>query len=93
MIQVLQKKIAYTCNHAVTSRDFSFWEEELYKKKTGEFFLHGTGGPMSKYREYICGAYTEGEKITPLTEDEARQWAEHRLDGFEYEEIFGEVEE
>ena len=24
--------------------DFAYWCEELYRKKTGEFFLHGEGG-------------------------------------------------
>jgi len=28
--------------------DFRFWSEELYRKKTGEFFLYGEGGPASK---------------------------------------------
>ena len=30
-------------------RDFHHCEETLYRKKTGEFFLFGEGGPMTKY--------------------------------------------
>lgn len=75
-------------------RDFEHWEETLYRKSTGEFFLHGEGGPSSKYAESAGGnCWTGGEKIIPLTLDEAKQWAEKHLDGDEYEEIFGEVEE
>jgi hypothetical protein len=74
--------------------DFSFWLERLYQKKTGEFFLHGIGGAMSKYaRRVSLNEWTGGEKIIPLTREEARKWIEKNLDVEEYEEIFGEVEE
>ena len=73
---------------------FSYCYEELYKKKTGEFFLYGNGGAMSKYSR-SCGdnSWCGGEDITPLTEAEARKWTEKHADADEYEEIFGEVEE
>jgi len=34
-----------------------------------------------------------GERIIPMTYDEAAQWAERHLTGEQYEEIFGEVSE
>lgn len=75
-------------------RDFSYWEETLYRKNTGEFFLHGEGGPASRYAEALSGGgWTGGEKIIPLSLEEAQKWAEKYLDGDEYEEIFGAVEE
>lgn len=74
--------------------NFSFWHEELYQKKTGEFFLYGEGGPMSKYsRSVDCNTFTGGEEIIPLTVKEAKEWAEKYLEVEEYEQIFGEVEE
>lgn len=74
--------------------DFHFWEETLYQKRTGEFFLHGVGGPASKYAETVGqNQWTGGEKIIPLSFDKARNWAEKHLGGDEYEEIFGPVEE
>lgn len=74
--------------------DFHFWEETLYQKRTGEFFLHGVGGPASKYAETVGqNQWTGGEKIIPLSFDKARDWAEKHLGGDEYEEIFGPVEE
>ena len=74
-------------------RDFSFFEEHLYQKKTGEFFLYGSGGPASRYAE-SCGEnnWCGSEKIIPLTYESARQWAEDHLEADEYEEIFGVIE-
>jgi hypothetical protein len=74
--------------------DFSHWREELYRKKTGEFFLYGEGGPMSKYSRKIGqNEWSGGEKIHPLTLKEAQKWAEEHLDIEEYEQVFGVVEE
>jgi hypothetical protein len=74
--------------------DFYFWSEELYRKKTGEFFLYGEGGPASKYSQQIAqNEWAGGEQIIPLTLAEAREWAEKYLDADEYEKVFGRIEE
>lgn len=74
--------------------DFHWEEENLFKKRTGEFFLFCEGGPASIYCTWIDSRNrTSGDKIIPLTFEEAREWAEEHLDAEEYEEIFGEVEE
>lgn len=75
-------------------RDFSHWEEELYQKKTGEFFLYGEGGPASKYSR-SCGQneWCGGCDITPMTEQQAREWMERNATADEYIEVFGEPEE
>lgn len=68
--------------------------EDLYRKRTGEFFLHGYGGPGSKYAVSIGDSnWSSGEQIIPLTYQAAQKWAEEHLDGDEYEAIFGEVVE
>ena len=74
--------------------DFHYYEEELYQKKTGEFFLHGEGNAASPYSR-SCGQneWCGGEKIEPLTYKEAQEWAEKHLDGDEYCAIFGEPDE
>ncbi len=74
--------------------DFRHMREELYQKRNGEFFLYGVGGPMSKYAE-SCGqnSWGGGEEIVPMTEGEAKTWAEENMTCSEYEEAFGEVEE
>lgn len=79
---------------AGSTSDFSHTREELYRKRTGEFFLYGKGGPMSKYsRSTGNNEWSGGEDITPLTWEAARKWAEDRLDAEEYEKFFGEVPE
>jgi hypothetical protein len=70
-------------------RDFDHVYEALYQKRTGEFFLYGSGGPRSKYAEEISmNSWSGGESIIPLTDDEAKEWAEKYLDGDDYEKIF-----
>ena len=87
------KKVGCACSN-VSRGDFSFWEEELYKKKTGEFFLYGSGGPASRYSKAVdMNTWSGDERIIPLTEDKAKKWCEKNLDVEEYEEVFGEVKE
>ena len=75
-------------------RNFSQFEETLYRKKTGEFFLYGEGGPASKYAQAVGqNEWSGGSRIMPLDFSEARQWAEEHLDADEYEAIFGAVSE
>lgn len=77
-----------------STADFDYWRETLYRKRSGEYFLHGEGGAQSRYAE-SCG-YMEwgwGEQIIPLTYEKAAKWAEEHLSADEYEKIFGEVPE
>lgn len=75
-------------------RDLYYVYEALYRKKNGEYFLYGCGGPGSCYRE-SCGSdwWSGGHQISPLSIEEAQKWAEAHLDGDAYEAIFGEVSE
>ena len=74
--------------------DIKHVREYLYLKKNGEYFLHGEGGPLSIYAEQIeQNSWSGGERIRPLTYEEAREWAEEKLEVEEYEKIFGEVSE
>lgn len=76
------------------TNDFNYCEENLYRKHTGGYFLCGEGGPLSQYSEsYGNNSWGYGEEITPLSEQEAMQWAEERLSADEYIALFGEVEE
>ena len=68
---------------------FLWYEETLYQKRGGEFFLHGYGHAGSPYAQSDGeGGSDPGEKITPLTYDEAREWAETHLDADRYEALF-----
>ena len=74
--------------------DYRYFEEDFYRKKTGEFFLHGKGGPASRYAERLeSGGCIGGEQIIPLPEEEAREWAEENLTVEECEGLWGTCEE
>lgn len=79
-------------DNGLSVSDFDFCEESLHIKRTGEFFLHGEGGPNSKYAKAVDNCFTGGEKIIPLSENEAKKWVENHANE-KYEQIFGEVEE
>lgn len=87
------KKVGCWSNN-LSYRDFNWVEETLYRKKTGEYFLHGEGGPASRYSVATgTNSWSGGERIMPMTYAEASDWAEKHLDGDEYEAIFGSVVE
>ena len=51
----------------------------MYKKRTGEYFLYGSGNARSPYAEQVYGetsAWEDGEKIVPLSYEEAQKWFE-----------------
>lgn len=67
--------------------------ETLYQKRTKEIFLYCYGGPMSKYCQSCDNGWTGGEKIIPLTLDDAKEWVENHSTVETYEELFGEIAE
>ena len=74
--------------------DASYWKERLYQKRTGEFFLLGEGGPMSKYSRILGdNSWGYGEQIIPLSYKAAQKWAEEHLSAEDYQDIFGEIDE
>lgn len=83
-----------TMYHGDSPSDFRYYAERLYKKRTGEYFLHGEGGPMTQYA-VSCGQnqWRGGEKIIPLTYEAAKKWAEENMDADDYQEEFGTVSE
>lgn len=86
------KRVGSWDNGHYTS-DFQYCSEDLYQKKTGEFFLHCEGGAMSCYASHSGNSSGYGEQIQPITYEKAQKWAEDHLDGDEYCEIFGEPDE
>ena len=71
------KKIGeYSANYPAS--DFHYYKEALYKKRTGEYFLAGEGGPASKYAEEAEGGQMmQGSaRITPVSFDQAKKWYE-----------------
>ena len=70
--------------------DFAWYEETLYRKRNGEYFLHGEGHAASPSRRRSGGMWASGEDIVPLGVEEAREWAEDHLTVEEYEAEWGE---
>lgn len=87
------KEVA-SCYHGEGPRDFRHYSETLYKKRTGEYFLAGEGGPMTHYAVSTGqNSWSGGEKIIPLTYSEATEWAEREMDADDYQAEFGPVSE
>jgi hypothetical protein len=79
---------------SIDSNDLSYVSETLYRKKTGEYFLHCHGGPMSRYAVYqTYNTIISGDVIKPITPEEAREFAEKYLSADTYEAEFGIVDE
>lgn len=75
-------------------RDLDYLREELFQKRTGEYFLYGEGGARSKYAvSRGMNEWSGGEKIIPLSYKAAAEWAEEHLDADDYQQIFGAISE
>lgn len=77
-----------TYSSGLSISDFRYYDESLYLKKTGEFFLYATGNGASEYAGRYGDLRGPGEKIVPLTLDEAKAWVEKIEDPDLYEELF-----
>lgn len=62
---------------------------ELYKTKSGEYFLHGAGGPASPYASCDkLGTYSDGEKLIPMSQEKVILWANEYLPDYELEKLY-----
>lgn len=86
------RHVSSTCGGDENCRGLFYWEENIYRKKTGEYFLHCWGNAGSQYAEHHGTNSETGETIKPLTYSEAQKWAEKYMDGDEYIKEFGEPE-
>lgn len=73
--------------------DFDFVTESLYQKRTGEYFIAGSGGAASQYARPDGNMMAAGSRIVPLNFDQAKSWAESHLSGEAYETAFGTPDE
>ena len=63
-------------SNGLSSTDFNEWSETLYRTVKGAYFLHGAGGPLSKYSEPCGDLQSGGQRLVPMTETEALTWCE-----------------
>lgn len=84
------RRVGRWSNDLPTS-DFKYRTEELYLKRTGEFFLYGEGGAATIFADCNEDDSTSfGWYIHPVSRGKARIWARHRLSEDEYVAIFGD---
>lgn len=71
--------------------DFHHYSETLYRTRKGAFFLHGEGGPLSKYGCSLSGSMRgSGSDLIVLTEHEARDWLEQHGCTHALETLYGD---
>ena len=71
-------EIGYWYN-GCANNDFNFLEKELFRKKTGEYFLYMRGGAFTECATSDGNMTCGGEKIVPLSVDLAREFAHQYL--------------
>lgn len=80
--------IAGVCSGFVGAKDYV--SEELFRTKSGDFFLHAEGGALTRYAEgNNLHGYTSGDWIFPLTSEEAYLWAERNMTSDKRKLLFG----
>lgn len=67
-------------------------KQALYRKKTGEFFVHLEGTSITLHNIFQ-NDFRQGKGIYPLTFSQAQKWAEDELTAEQWENIFGEPDE
>lgn len=77
--------IASNGSRGLSPSDFNYVENDLYKKKTGEFFI-------TKGFYVMCEGW-KSEIKTNVTEKEVKKFLENGNHIEEYEKLFGEPEE
>lgn len=100
MKKVINRKVydTKTAKEIACSSDYSggihWYDETLYRKKTGEFFLYGKGGCGSKYAVSIgCNSWAEGSGVIPLSQNDAYLWCEKNIDSETLADLFGDIVE
>lgn len=82
-------QIAYWESGSKTSP--SWYEEMLFRKRNGELFIFGHGYAASPYAQrYPDGNLGAGSVIRPVSWEDAKLWAEDKLDDVDFDKLFGE---
>jgi len=70
--------------------DFRHYLEVLYKTAKGAWFLHGVGGPMTRWgKGSMQDGRSGGEGVILMSGDEARAWLEAKDEVGALEQHFG----
>lgn len=77
-----------TWNNGRHGQDTDALEEVLYRKRTGEYFLYGSGGPNTRYAKRDASNWIGGSELIPLSFKAAQIWAKEHLSPDEYAKAF-----
>jgi len=77
--------------NGLSTSDFRRVSEELYRTKSGNYFLAGTGGPLTPYAESNGESSWGSSRIIPLSKEEAFEWAQQRLSTDEVLKVFPDM--
>lgn len=90
MKKIISNKVydTETAELVATYRDSSC-AERLYRKRTGEYFIHGRGNSDSKYAVWKGNGVSGSEQIIALTPKEAETWGRAHLNRQQYDDVFG----
>ena len=82
-----------TYDNGLPNGDFNYISEELFVKRTGEYFLYCIGGAKTKYAKSDGDMICAGSTIIPISDEQAKKFVENYSTSDVYEEYFGEVNE
>lgn len=86
--------VELACYEANVADSLNYVTERLYRKRTGEYFIHGEGGARTRYAAATSDGWNRGgEAIFPLTAADAHEWAEQHISDDDFERLFGAVPE
>lgn len=95
MRQIINGKMYNTDTAILIEEDWNgktglgYFCEALYRKTSGEFFLHREGGALTSMAVSCpVNSTTGSQKIIPFTDEEAREWAEKHMAESDYAAIW-----
>ena len=77
-------------DNGVFINDDDYYRETLYRNEYGKYFLHIYGGPSSLAANHGAQGNTVGERLIPLTLQEARNWTKTTMGAQACDALFGE---
>jgi hypothetical protein len=69
-----QAQLVASWDNGQNRGDFKRYEEDLYRTKKGNWFVHKAGGPMTHMAVQRGNGYGGSQEIEPIAEDEAFEW-------------------
>ena len=81
-------EVVATYSNYSSSSDHCY--ESLCRTKSGNWFLSGEGGGLSRYGRLVGNGMTGGEDVKPLTPKEAMEWLEAKEEAAIIEKYFSD---